>query len=118
MSNDLLITLDAMGGDHGPKVVIPGAARALRASPDLRFILFGRQDEIRAQLAHFPDLAAASEVYHTDVVVSAHEKLRLRCGPGEGPVCALRLTRWRKVARRVWFRAGIPVPLWRWPRWA
>jgi len=39
----LTIALDAMGGDHGPRVVVPAAARALAADPDLHVILVGDQ---------------------------------------------------------------------------
>lgn len=32
------ISIDAMGGDFGPEVVIPGAAKAFERHPDIRFI--------------------------------------------------------------------------------
>ncbi|RVK98270.1 phosphate acyltransferase, partial [Sinorhizobium meliloti] len=32
------ISLDVMGGDYGPEVVIPGAARALERHPDIKFV--------------------------------------------------------------------------------
>jgi glycerol-3-phosphate acyltransferase PlsX len=68
------ISLDAMGGDFGPSVVIPGAARALERHPDLGFVIFGREAEIGAELAKFPALAARSVVRHTDVAVSMTDK--------------------------------------------
>ena len=34
MSDKVRIALDAMGGDHGPSVVVAGAELALRAIPD------------------------------------------------------------------------------------
>jgi glycerol-3-phosphate acyltransferase PlsX len=37
------VALDAMGGDHGPKVIIPAAIRALRKYPDLKIILVGKE---------------------------------------------------------------------------
>ena len=37
MIKPVRIALDAMGGDHGPEVIVPGAARALRR----RLLLFG-----------------------------------------------------------------------------
>lgn len=39
-----------MGGDHGPKVVIPAAISALKQFPDVSFILVGDQDVIRTCL--------------------------------------------------------------------
>jgi len=40
----LTISIDAMGGDHGPKVVIPAAISALKTHPNVSLILVG--DEI------------------------------------------------------------------------
>ncbi|MFY8114499.1 MAG: phosphate acyltransferase PlsX [Rhabdaerophilum sp.] len=68
------ISLDAMGGDHGPSVVIPGAAKALERHPDTFYLLFGREAEIRAELARFPALAARSSIHHTDIAVAMDDK--------------------------------------------
>jgi glycerol-3-phosphate acyltransferase PlsX len=73
-SSQVRISLDAMGGDHGPSVVIPGAAKALERHPDAFFLLFGREAEIRAELTKFPALAARSSVHHTDVTVAMDDK--------------------------------------------
>ncbi|PCJ30574.1 MAG: phosphate acyltransferase [Gammaproteobacteria bacterium] len=40
----LTISIDAMGGDHGPKVVIPAAISAFRKYPDVTFILVGNKE--------------------------------------------------------------------------
>ncbi|MCZ8374881.1 MAG: phosphate acyltransferase PlsX [Beijerinckiaceae bacterium] len=68
------ISLDAMGGDHGPSVVIPGAAKALERHPDTFFLLFGREAEIRAELAKFPVLAARSSIHHSDIAIAMDDK--------------------------------------------
>ncbi len=39
-----------MGGDHGPKVVIPAAISALESHPNVTFILVGDEDTIREHL--------------------------------------------------------------------
>ena len=44
------IALDAMGGDHGPEVVVPAALDALKRYPALRLILVGPQDELAAMI--------------------------------------------------------------------
>src|SRR5580658_223449 len=41
MIKPVRIALDAMGGDHGPEVIVSGAARALRRRPDMKFLFFG-----------------------------------------------------------------------------
>jgi glycerol-3-phosphate acyltransferase PlsX len=44
------IALDAMGGDHGPRVAVAGALEALRELPDLRLLLVGQQEVLSQEL--------------------------------------------------------------------
>ncbi|MFL6814264.1 MAG: phosphate acyltransferase PlsX [Bradyrhizobium sp.] len=74
MPQKVRIALDAMGGDVGASVVIPGAAISLTRHPETEFLLFGDRALIDAQLAKHPALKAASRVIHTDVAVSMHDK--------------------------------------------
>ena len=63
------IALDAMGGDHGPSVVVPGAALALERQSDLTFQFFGDHALIEPLLDARPKLAARATLTHTDVAV-------------------------------------------------
>ena len=74
MPQKVRIALDAMGGDVGASVVIPGAAISLTRHPDTEFLLFGERGTIDVQLAKYPALKAVSSVIHTDVAVSMHDK--------------------------------------------
>ncbi len=74
MPQKVRIALDAMGGDVGASVVIPGAAISLTRHPDTEFLLFGDRALIEAELAKHPAMKAASRVIHTDVAVSMHDK--------------------------------------------
>jgi glycerol-3-phosphate acyltransferase PlsX len=74
MPQKVRIALDAMGGDIGASVVVPGAAISLTRHPDSEFLLFGDSALIEKQLAAHPALQAASHVIHTDVAVSMHDK--------------------------------------------
>ena len=74
MPQKVRIALDAMGGDVGASVVIPGAAIALKRHPDTEFLLYGDSKLIDEQLAGYPALKKASRVFHTDVTVSMHDK--------------------------------------------
>lgn len=47
---DITIAIDAMGGDRGPKVVVPGALRMLEKYPELRLIFVGQEAVIRPTL--------------------------------------------------------------------
>jgi glycerol-3-phosphate acyltransferase PlsX len=48
------VAVDAMGGDHGPAVVVSGAVAAAR-QPDVGVTLVGDADTLRAELARHPD---------------------------------------------------------------
>jgi phosphate acyltransferase len=74
MPQKVRIALDAMGGDVGASVVIPGAAISLSRHADTEFLLFGDRARIDEQLARHPALKAASRVIHTDVAVSMEDK--------------------------------------------
>jgi phosphate acyltransferase len=85
MAETVRIALDAMGGDQGPTVVVPGAALARVRRPDTRFLFFGDERLILPLLAKHPDLRAVSTVHHTDVAVRMDDK----------PSHALRHGRWK-----------------------
>lgn len=85
MSEPIVVALDAMGGDRGADVVIPGAAIALRQNARLRFVMFGDEAVLKPLLDAHAQLAAASRIVHTDVAVQMHDK----------PSQALRHGRWR-----------------------
>ena len=74
MTNGVRIALDAMGGDFGPSVVVPGAAIARDRRPDTSYLFFGDEKQIRPLVEQHPKLAAVSEIRHTDVVVKSDDK--------------------------------------------
>lgn len=69
MSGGITIALDAMGGQHAPDMVLKGAALARQRHPELRFLLFGAEDEVRPLLARLPGLADAATLCHTSETV-------------------------------------------------
>ena len=85
MPQTITISLDAMGGDAGPEVVIGGAAIALDRRPDLRFVIFGREESVRPVLDAHPRVRDVSAFHHCDVVVQMNDK----------PSQALRQGRWK-----------------------
>lgn len=74
MNKPVTIALDAMGGDFGPEVVIPGAALALKDRPQASFIFFGDEEKIRPHLDKHPELHRISSITHTTKAVSSDEK--------------------------------------------
>src|SRR6267154_2420883 len=85
MAQKVRIALDAMGGDVGPAVVIPGAELSLARHPDTEFVFYGDEAQVRPLLEQRPRLEAASRIVHTDVVVKMDAK----------PSQALRHGRWK-----------------------
>ena len=82
MAKALTIALDAMGGDAAPKMVVRGASIALERFPDVRFLMFGREGEVAPILKSKKSLQAATELRHTEDVVSSDAKpsVALRAG--------------------------------------
>lgn len=74
MVDPVRIAIDGMGGDHGPEMIVPGAARAAEGRPDIEFIFFGDRVSIERELNRFPGLAAVSTLHHTDVAVRMDDK--------------------------------------------
>ena len=69
MPHKVRIALDAMGGDRGAAMVIPGAELSLTRHPGIEFLLFGDRAAVAPLLDARPQLKAASRLVHTDVVV-------------------------------------------------
>src|SRR3546814_2656380 len=74
MAKALTIALDAMGGDAAPQMVVRGAAIALERFPDVRFLMVGRESEVAPLLGSKKRLLAASDLRHTDDVVSSEDR--------------------------------------------
>src|SRR3990170_488486 len=85
MGAPVTIALDAMGGDHGPSVVIPAAAIVLIRHPEARFLIVGDSARVEPELRAHPGLAAKTEFIHTDIAVAMDAK----------PSQALRKGRWK-----------------------
>jgi phosphate acyltransferase len=85
MPDKVRIALDAMGGDHGATVVLPGADIALTRHPEIDYLLFGDRAVLEPLLDGLPRLKAKSKVIHTDVAIRMDDK----------PSQALRYGRWK-----------------------
>ena len=70
------ISLDVMGGDFGPEVVIPGAAKALERHPEVMFVLYGQQEKCEPFLERFPKLKGKVRLCDIGTIIGSHS------GPG------------------------------------
>lgn len=85
MTGKMTIALDAMGGDAGPDMVLPGAELASIRHPDLRFLLFGDGPRLTALLEKHPRLKDRSEVRPSENWIAMDDKpsQALRRGRGK-----------------------------------
>jgi glycerol-3-phosphate acyltransferase PlsX len=85
LTETLVISIDAMGGDHGPSVVIPAVALALSTLPQtVRVLLHGDEAVLAPEVARRPALAARAEVRHAERVIGNDEKPAQALRRGKG----------------------------------
>lgn len=84
MTNTQVISIDGMGGDSGPPVIVSGLERFARSHPDVRFLLHGDERQLNAELAGAPTAAPRTEVRHTDKAVSMDDKPAIALRRGKG----------------------------------
>ena len=84
MAGGLIIALDAMGGDLGPAVVVPGVARSVLRHPEARYLLFGDRARIEPLVSRHPTLAGSCEIRHTDVYIAMDAKPSQALRQGRG----------------------------------
>ncbi|MBX3456823.1 MAG: phosphate acyltransferase PlsX [Candidatus Paracaedibacteraceae bacterium] len=70
----LCVSLDVMGGDQAPSIVLDGAELALQEVKDVRFHLYGDKNLIKSQLSKHPFLSSKSEIFHCTEVVTSDTK--------------------------------------------
>jgi glycerol-3-phosphate acyltransferase PlsX len=85
MPDKVRIAIDAMGGDHGASVLLPGAEISLIRHPDIEYLLFGKSEVVEPLLDKMPVLKAKSKFVHTEVSIRMDDK----------PSQALRYGRWK-----------------------
>lgn len=72
---EISIALDAMGGDFGPEITIPAAARALKRHAGLRLQLVGDETEMTARIDELTGVDRDRwEIVHAPQRVEMHDK--------------------------------------------
>jgi len=75
LSDKLVIAVDAMGGDFGPRVTIPASLQALKQHAKLNVILIGDTAQIEPLLASQPvNLTERISLVHCDKTIAMDEK--------------------------------------------
>jgi glycerol-3-phosphate acyltransferase PlsX len=81
-----VISIDAMGGDFGPPVIVAGLACEAETwrAKGLRFLLHGDRAAIERELVKHPGARALSEIHHTEKVIAGDEKPAQAVRRGKG----------------------------------
>jgi len=71
-----------MGGDNAPGIIVKGANIARQRFPQVDYVIFGREAEVKPLLDRMPKLRAITTLVHTEDVVRSDEKpsVALRSG--------------------------------------
>jgi glycerol-3-phosphate acyltransferase PlsX len=73
-SQTLTVSIDAMGGDAGPGIVVDAVARAIVRHPTVHFLLHGDEAQLKALAEKNPKLAPRITILHAPDRVSMEEK--------------------------------------------
>lgn len=84
MTKEITLSIDAMGGDAAPAVVMDGITEARARYPSVKYLVFGRSEEIKPYLDASPNLASCCEIRHTDDVVTGEQKVSQAIRQGRG----------------------------------
>ena len=82
MSKLTIVALDAMGGDNAPSEMVKGAVDAVNLNKDIKVILVGQEDVVKAELAKHTysndqiEIMNATEVIQNGIAITDDE---IRC---------------------------------------
>lgn len=78
------LSIDAMGGDNAPRVVIDGVAQFLASRPQMRVLLHGDEAVLAPMIAGNAVLEARSSIVHSDIKVTSDMKPSQALRKGKG----------------------------------
>jgi glycerol-3-phosphate acyltransferase PlsX len=84
MSDGLVLSIDGMGGDHAPDIVVEGVDIAARRSPDARFLIHGDAEKLAALLDKYPRAKAQSEIVPAEKAIGREIKASQALRQGKG----------------------------------
>ena len=91
MTRDLTVSIDAMGGDAGPSIVVAALARSAIRHPGVRFLLHGDEALLKPLLGKRAKLAAITEIRHSA------ERVRMEERPSQALRRGRNTSMWRAI---------------------
>ena len=76
MAVKTVIAVDAMGGDHGPKVTVPACADFLATDPEVELLLVGQSRVLEQELSRLVPRASRLTVVEAPEIVAMDEDVR------------------------------------------
>ena len=73
MTNSIHLSLDAMGGDNAPQIIVDGAAQSKIRYPNVKFSFFGNKNKLLPLVSSLKTLKD-SQIIHTDEIIGANQK--------------------------------------------
>ena len=94
MTKSIHLSLDAMGGDYAPDIVVEGAAQSKIRYPNLKFSFFGNEEKI-IPLINALDILKNSNIIHTNEFIDSNEKpsIAVRQGKNSSMGMAIQLVK-------------------------
>jgi glycerol-3-phosphate acyltransferase PlsX len=84
MGDRKVISIDGMGGDHAPRIVVEGLERYSKWRDDIHFLLHGDEAQLKPLMAQATTAAPRTEIRHTDkhIAMDAKPGQAVRRGKG------------------------------------
>jgi glycerol-3-phosphate acyltransferase PlsX len=80
----MIVSIDAMGGDAGPGIVVAALSRAVQRHPAVRYLLYGDEAVLKPQLDRHARLAGLAQIRHCAERVRMEEKPSIALRRGRG----------------------------------
>jgi glycerol-3-phosphate acyltransferase PlsX len=84
MADELVLSIDGMGGDHAPAIVVEGVDIAARRNGGVRYLIHGDETRLNALLERCPHAKAASRVVPAEKAIGMEVKASQALRQGKG----------------------------------
>ncbi|MCA8899798.1 MAG: phosphate acyltransferase, partial [Hyphomonas sp.] len=84
MTRETILSVDAMGGDHAPGVIVDGAALFVAQRPEAKILLFGDEPALAPLVAAHSQLAGRCTIEHCEHKITSDMKPSQALRRGKG----------------------------------
>jgi glycerol-3-phosphate acyltransferase PlsX len=84
MAEALVLSIDGMGGDHAPDIVVEGVDHCARARSDARYLIHGDPQKLSALLDRYPAAKAVSTIVPAEKAIGMEVKASQAMRQGKG----------------------------------